>query len=171
MFRRAQSSRFWRSARSRVRRPPSPTRATRTTDPRSRARCPRVDARVVAFDDRLEIEVEPGHEATVLGYEDEPYVRVLEDGTVEVNRRSPTSYLNEDRFAEVEVPDAADADAAPEWEAVAAQGRYGWHDHRIHYMARDLPPQVTDESVETEVFDWAVPIAVDGDRGRIDRAR
>jgi hypothetical protein len=128
---------------------------------------PGVDARVLDFDDRLEIEVEQGVEATVLGYEDEPYVRVLADGTVEVNRRSPTAYLNEDRFANVDVPAAADAEASPEWDAVAAQGRYSWHDHRIHYMARDVPPQVADESVETKVFDWTVPIEVDGERQRI----
>jgi hypothetical protein len=128
---------------------------------------PGVDARVLNFDDQLEIDVEPGREALVLGYEGEPYVRVRDDGTVEVNRRAPTTYLNEDRFADVEVPDSADADAPPDWEAVAPQGRYAWHDHRIHYMARDLPPQVSDESVETKVFDWAVPIEVDGERQRI----
>jgi hypothetical protein len=128
---------------------------------------PGVEARVLDFDDRLELEVAPGREAVVLGYEDEPYVRVRADGTVEVNRRSPTSFLNEDRFAEVDVPDSADPEAPPEWEAVAAQGRYSWHDHRIHYMARDLPPQVTDESVETKVFDWEVPVEVDGEPQRI----
>jgi hypothetical protein len=129
---------------------------------------PAINARVLNFDDQLQIAVEPGHEAIVLGYEDEPYVRVGDDGTVEVNRRSPTTYLNEDRFAEVEVPDSADAEAPPQWEPVAAQGRYAWHDHRIHYMARDLPPQVSDESVETKVFDWMVPVEVDGELSAIE---
>jgi hypothetical protein len=125
---------------------------------------PGVDASVLNFDDTLELDVREGTEVTVLGYEDEPYLRFLADGTVLVNERSPAAYLNDDRYADVEVPGDADPDAAPRWQEAAAQGRYGWHDHRIHYMARNTPPQVDDESVETHVFDWRVPIVVGGQR-------
>jgi hypothetical protein len=131
------------------------------------ASVPGVQARVADFDDRLELDVEPGHELVVLGYEDEPYLRFRADGTVEVNRRSPATYLNEDRFAEVDVPAQANPEAEPEWEPVAPRDPYGWHDHRIHYMSRSLPPQVDDESVETKVFDWRVPVLVDGRRDTI----
>lgn len=121
-----------------------------------------VDARMLNFDDTIQVEVDPGHELIVEGYEDEPYVRYLEDGTLEVNLNSPAYYLNEDRFAEVETPASADADAEPEWERVGAQGVYSWHDHRVHYMAKDVPGQVTDESAETKIFDWDVPLELDG---------
>ena len=103
---------------------------------------PGVDAEVLSLDDRIEIRAEPGHEVVVLGYEDEPYLRFLADGTVQVNQRSPATYLNEDRFAEVELPAQADAEAPPEWSDVAAHDTYDWHDHRIHYMGEGTPPQV-----------------------------
>ncbi len=122
-----------------------------------------VSAQMLNFDDTLEVDVEPGHELVVDGYEDEPYVRYLEDGTVEVNRNSPAYYLNEDRFAAVETPESADAEAEPDWEQVGAQGTYSWHDHRVHYMAKDVPGQVTDESQETKIFDWTVPMELDGE--------
>ena len=41
-------------------------------------------------------------------------------------------------------------------------GRYAWHDHRIHWMAHTLPPQVKDEGKRTKVFDWKVPMEVGG---------
>ena len=123
---------------------------------------PGVDAEVLSLDDRIQIRAEPGREVVVLGYEEEPYLRFLGDGTVQVNQRSPATYLNEDRFAEVELPAQADAEAPPEWRDVAAHDTYDWHDHRIHYMGEGTPPQVSDESVESKVFDWEVPMLVDG---------
>jgi hypothetical protein len=126
-----------------------------------------VSARMLNYDDTLELEVEPGREALVLGYENEPYVRYLADGTVEVNQRAPTRYLNEDRYADVDVPAVADAKAKPDWQRVAAQGRYAWHDHRVHYMVESLPPTVTDESAETKIFDWQVPLVIGGERERL----
>lgn len=129
---------------------------------------PGVDARVLDFDDRLGLEVDPGREVVVLGYEDEPYLRFGAGGEVEVNTRSPARYLNEDRFANVELPRSARPGAPPSWEPVATHGRYGWHDHRIHWMSEgSLPPQVEDEGVETHVFDWRVPVVVDGERTAI----
>lgn len=128
---------------------------------------PGVEAQMLNHDDSIELDVEPGHEVVVEGYEDEPYVRFLADGTVEVNTRSPAAYLNEDRYADAEVPASADAEAAPEWQRVADQGRYAWHDHRVHYMATTVPGQVTDESKETKIFDWDLPVEVDGERSEL----
>jgi hypothetical protein len=129
---------------------------------------PGLDAKVVNLDDSIEVRAEPGHEVIALGYEDEPYVRFSADGTVEVNERSPAYYLNQDRFADVDVPEVADAKAPPRWVEVAQGGVYAWHDHRIHYMGQGTPPQVTDESVETPVFDWKLPFVVDGDPAQLD---
>ena len=129
---------------------------------------PGLGAEVVNYDDSIVLEVEPGHEVIVLGYEEEPYLRFSSDGTVEVNRSSPAAYLNDDRFAEVEVPEQADPEAKPSWEGISDDGRHTWHDHRIHWMAKSTPPQVEDESVRTEIFDWRLPVVVDGDREAIE---
>ena len=99
----------------------------------------------------------------VEGYRDEPYLRFLPDGTVQVNRRSPALYLNEDRFAQVQVPRSADPEGRPSWKRVAENGRYDWHDHRIHWMAKTQPEQVRkDESRRVKIFDWKLPVSVAG---------
>jgi hypothetical protein len=127
-----------------------------------------IDVEVLNFDDSLRLTNESGEEVVVTGYDDEPYVRIDPDGTVEVNVNSPAYYLNEDRFAEADVPSSADAKAAPEWEEVDTTGQFSWHDHRAHYMAEGTPPQVKDESVETKVFDYSIPIEVGGSPATID---
>jgi hypothetical protein len=90
--------------------------------------------RVVGGDAFLRLTLEPGVEASVPGYRGEPYLRFLADGRVEVNRRSPATYLNEDRGSGGVVPAEASADGPPRWEQVADGGDYAWHDHRIHWM-------------------------------------
>ncbi|HEV7773857.1 MAG TPA: hypothetical protein VGO48_11290 [Conexibacter sp.] len=49
---------------------------------------------------------------------------------------------------------------ATAWVTVDRTGRYQWHDPRINYRAQPVPPQVTDESKETKVKDWRVPLVV-----------
>jgi hypothetical protein len=122
-----------------------------------------LDAEVLNFDDRIELRNESGETVIVEGYRGEPYLRFEPDGTVLVNQRSPTTYLNEDRFADVEVPDTADPKAAPEWQTVARNGRYDWHDHRIHWMSSTPPERVRDdESRRVKVFDWRLPVTAGG---------
>jgi hypothetical protein len=121
-----------------------------------------VSVEVLNYDDSLELRNDSGETVVVEGYDGEPYLRILGDGTVQVNTRSPAHYLNGDRFAEAEVPPEADAKAPPEWETVDREGRYAWHDHRAHYMGQGTPEQVTDESERTEVFDYSIPAEVGG---------
>ena len=125
-------------------------------------------ATIQNFDDNVELVNRTGKDVLIKGYDGEPYVRIGADGTVEVNLNSPTYYLNEDRFADVEVPARADAKAEPEWKEVDDSGIYSWHDHRSHYMALGTPSQVKDESKETKVFDYTIPITVDGEPARMD---
>src|SRR6185295_14068239 len=94
------------------------------------------------------------------GYDGEPYIRILADGTVQENRHSPAYYLNGDRFAEVDVPPQANAKAPPQWQTEDKTGRFEWHDHRIHWMSKALPTEVKDKKKETKIFDWRVPIRV-----------
>lgn len=119
------------------------------------------------FDDNVEFVNRSGKTVVVEGYDGEPYVRIDGSGVVEVNLNSPAYYLNEDRYADVQVPDRADAEAEPDWKEVDDNGRFTWHDHRSHYMGLDIPPQVKDESKETKVFDYTIPIEVGGEPAKV----
>jgi hypothetical protein len=127
-----------------------------------------IDVQVVNYDDSLELENHSGKTVIVDGYRGEPYVRIAADGTVAVNHRSPSYYLNDDRYAEgVSVPANATPKATPDWQTVDRTGRFTWHDHRIHWMAHTVPPQVKDEGKRTKVFDWKVPLSVGGRPARL----
>jgi hypothetical protein len=122
---------------------------------------PGISVEVLNYDDRLLMVNRTGKTIGIRGYDGEPYARMRADGTVEVNRRSPTHYLNEERYGGTPVPSSASADAPPRWQTVGRNGRFEWHDHRIHWMSKDtVPPQVKDEDKRSKVFDWRVPIRV-----------
>jgi hypothetical protein len=123
--------------------------------------------RVLNYDDRLELRNGTGRAVEVRGYAGEPYARLLSDGTVEVNKRSPSYYLNVDRFGDGQVPADARNSATPRWEVIDKTGRFEWHDHRIHYMSKSLPNQVTDRKKRTKIFDWTIPVVVGGEPVRL----
>jgi hypothetical protein len=124
-----------------------------------------IQVHVLNYDDRLLMINRSGKTVAISGYDGEPYARLRSDGTVEVNRRSPTRYLNEERYGGTPVPQSADPKAAPQWQPVSRTGRFEWHDHRIHWMSKDtVPPQVKDQDKRTKVFDWRVPIRVGSQR-------
>jgi LPXTG-motif cell wall-anchored protein len=129
---------------------------------------PNVKFQVLNYDSYMQLLAKPGNEVVIYGYEGEPYARILKDGTVQVNERSPALYLNENRFAEVTPPPIADAKAPPRWKTFDTSGTFVWHDHRMHYMSPSLPAKVTDESKKTKIFDYEIPIRVDGKQGAID---
>jgi hypothetical protein len=111
---------------------------------------------IVGGDAFLSLDVDEGHEVVVEGYSGEPYLRVLEDGTVERNTNSPATYINDSRYgnnsllpAELEGIDPTTLD--PAWAAVGDGGHYVWHDHRTHYMGSGTPQS-----------EWEVPMTVDG---------
>lgn len=115
-----------------------------------------VRASVVGGDGFLLLEVEPGRTVAVPGYDaDEEYVRFLGDGRVQENRASVAYAINQSR----QVPDDSPAPGAePRWTTVATDGRWAWHDHRIHNMRSEIPPAArTDDGLA-----WDVPIVVDG---------
>jgi len=124
---------------------------------------PGLRAQVLDGDDRLLLVHRGPRTVVVEGYEDEPYARLRPGGLVEVNDRATATYLNEERDGNVPVPAVADADAPPRWRVVGRSGRFEFHDHRIHWMGGEAaPPAVRDEAVRTKVFDWRVPVRVEG---------
>jgi hypothetical protein len=126
-----------------------------------------IDVEVLNRDDRLLL-INSGQSTVLIeGYEGEPYARVEPDGTVSVNTDSKAFYLNEERDGKVAVPDGVDSKGEPRWEEVGRNGRFEWHDHRMHWMSEDDPEMVKDKDVRTKVYDWKVPIAVDGRDGAI----
>lgn len=129
---------------------------------------PGISFQVLNYDADMELVDQDGHEVLIYGYEGEPFARVLPDGTVQKNQRSPATFLNVDRYAEAPVPKSVDADAPPVWKTVDDSGTLRWHDHRMHYMSTGTPPQVKDEAKRTKVFDYEIPLRIDGRRGAID---
>ena len=118
-----------------------------------------IEMGVIGGDSFLELRVLAPVEVIVLGYNAEPYLRFDADGTVYENLRSPTRYLNEDRYGGREIPSDASADAEPEWERVDDDAHYAWHDHRAHWMNPGRP--VGSEPGDI-ILEAVVPVTVDG---------
>jgi hypothetical protein len=130
---------------------------------------PGATVRVVGGDSLLELSLPKGHTATVADYptsddaDPVPYLRFDADGTVRRNALAVATTANQARYGTSST--VPDPDAAPRWETVATDGRYAWHDHRIHWMSPKAPRAVADDGqVDLGGDDgtWSVPIQVDG---------
>lgn len=119
-------------------------------------------ARVVGLDGTVEITWTGTGTLIVAGYDDEPYLRFDTTG-VAVNTRSPAAYLNQDRYANAEVPASVDTAAEPDWQPVTTGHRYAWHDHRTHWMSPVPPPQAQQDPGRGHViYDrWEIPLTID----------
>lgn len=127
---------------------------------------PTISVATIGGDSFVQLTVQRGVEAIVLGYSDEPYLRFRSDGTVEENRRSPAVEQNRDRYGDVDAA-SGDPSAPPDWVAVASNGTYAWHDHRAHWMSPDPPPGFARGD---RIQDGVIPLVVDGVPVRINVA-
>ena len=118
---------------------------------------------ISAGDSFIVLKVQSGHTAEVHGYSDEPYLRVLADGTVEENRNSPAVLLNRTRLADVGNA-TLDPTLDPDWLAIGHDGEAAWHDHRIHWMANSTPPTIDSRGT---VQNWSVTIYIDNKRTEV----
>ncbi len=97
--------------------------------------------KIIEAGSRIELTNHTGHTVTVLGYQDEPYLRIGPDGVFE-NRRSPAVYINSVRNNPPPVPADADPTAPPKWQRTGGGNVARWHDHRAHWMGTQNPPIV-----------------------------
>jgi hypothetical protein len=119
---------------------------------------PQISLAVLGGDSFVELTVDAGTEAVVIGYRGEPYLLFRADGRVLENTLSPSTYLNAERYG-TDFPDFADADAEPEWREIGTAGRWSWHDHRAHLM-QPVPPFGTQPG--DRILESVVPLVVDG---------
>ena len=92
--------------------------------------------RIVDVGEHVEVRNETTTEVTVLGYDDEPYLRVGPDGVFR-NRHAPATYWNEQELQTRALPDGFDAEAPPDWERISGGRVVRWHDHRAHWMGAE----------------------------------
>jgi len=108
-----------------------------------------VRASVLDGDRKLELSVDRRTTVTVLGYLDEPMLRIGPGGVL-VNARSPTAWA--ERLA-VSPPGKVTL-AKPAWRRIADGPAFAWHDHRV---APRLAPGVRHAR-------WSIGIVADGRR-------
>ncbi len=139
--------------------PPGPTdyrSEVRSVEPETAS----IEVGIIGGDSFVEMRVEPGTDAMVIGYEGEDYLWFRADGAVLENQNSPATYLNADRYGNDGVPSNASADAEPSWKQVATDGQWAWHDHRAHWMASVRP---FGRSAGDQILEAVIPVVVDGD--------
>jgi deferrochelatase/peroxidase EfeB len=123
-----------------------------------------IHLRVIENGSRLELRNDTATDVVVAGYSGEPYARVGPAG-VFVNDNSPATYLNVDRYSTTPVPAGVDGKSAPIWRRVSTDPVWRWHDHRVHWMLKSLPPVVAaDPGSEHRISNWTVVLEQNGQR-------
>ncbi len=126
---------------------------------------PGLHARVVDLGTSIELRNDTRHDVIVLGYQNEPYLRIGPSG-VWRNQRSPAVFLNRTAIPTTSAPPGQyDAKASPRWQKISDVPVTIWHDHRSHWMGGADPPEVQRDPGRSHVVirDWKVPLR-DGDR-------
>jgi hypothetical protein len=129
---------------------------------------PGIRVRVVEVGSRIELTNDTGKTVIVIGYQDEPYLRVGPNGVYE-NRRSPAVYINRKRQGTTFIPGSANPDAEPEWHRISAGNVVRWHVHRIHWMGFEDPPAVQRNPDRTHVVNrqWTITMQMGQERIRV----
>jgi hypothetical protein len=101
---------------------------------------PDIAVRLLDLGRRVEVTNRGRTDVVVLGYDGEPYLRVGPLGVFE-NQRSPTLYQNRPTAegTEADVPESADAEAAPRWHKTSGGRSVRWRDHRTRWEGADPP--------------------------------
>ena len=126
-----------------------------------------VQVSVLGSDNQMRLANRSTVPVTVFGYQGDAVGRVLPDGTVQVNRASPSYWINQERMGGTAIPSDASVKAAPRWTTVNRTGVLMWHDHRMHWMGASPPSAVKDAAKRTRVLDYVIPIRVGSAAGSI----
>jgi hypothetical protein len=120
---------------------------------------PGVTARVVDRGNQIELTNHGAEEITVLGYQNEPYLRIGPGGVFE-NERSPSTFSNRSSAPPARIPSRYDAAARPEWRRISSRPVATFHDHRAHWSGGADPPAVRRDKGRRQVVmpNWQVPI-------------
>lgn len=127
-----------------------------------------IELRVLDYDERIELTNRSGKTVIVLGYEGEPYARIESTGPVQLNLHSPSLAPSNDRWGRTPPSGRQDAEAPPHWVRVADGGRWAWFDRRSHYRGPGRPAAVEDPARRLKLWDFAVPLRIDGQPARIE---
>ncbi len=127
----------------------------------------RTGVQATAGPDGEQIEVRVGGNArvVVLGYQEEPYLRIDRRGVFE-NAHSPAVALNRTRIPSG--PTTRPSGRGVHWVRVASSPVARWHDHRAHWMGGVTPTVVERAPHRTHLIEqWRIPVRVDGKREAI----
>jgi len=123
---------------------------------------PGLTVRVVEAGGKLELVNHSGRTVLVLGYDNEPYLRVG-PSSVDENERSPSTWSNRSVLPPKTRPPAGlDPSAPPQWRRISSAPVAIWHDHRSHWAGPGDPPAVRAARGRTQVVvpDWRVPLRI-----------
>lgn len=98
-----------------------------------------ITARVDPRGEWIEVTNTTAQNLTVLGYFREPYLVAGPQGVAQ-NDFSASLQLNQSLFADLSQTTAATL--PPSWRPISTGHTARWHDHRIHWMTADRPPNV-----------------------------
>lgn len=135
----------------------------RTTIDRISPTVPGLRVRPVNFGEMLELTYTGPGAVTVLGYDDEPYLRVGTGGVFR-NERSPATFLNRSTAPAASPPARYDPEAAPDWRRISTGRTARWHDHRSHWMSSEPPDAVKADPwlCQVVIDGWKVPLVHGG---------
>jgi hypothetical protein len=96
---------------------------------------------------------------TIIGEQQEPFVRITPDGAF-VNRRSPTLYAigNPNKNP----PRSVGADLKPSWSKVSDKPHYQYPERRAEWPHTGPPQDVLRIGRRTTLINWAIPATYDG---------
>ena len=107
----------------------------------------------------VEVTNATGNNLTIFGYAHEPYLRITPAGLAE-NVRSVSAQLNQSLFGDLSQIQLAQAPAV--WQSRSTSHTARWHDHRIHWMNAQRPPDVQAHPGRQQLIGrWTVHMQLD----------
>jgi hypothetical protein len=121
---------------------------------------PGVSAELSELGKRIRLENTGPTDVVVVGYQNEPYLRIGPSGVYE-NTKSPTLYRNRTVAGggAATVPDTADPSAPPEWHKVSSGHTASWGDDRTKHTGAE-PSAVRQDPGHAHVVvpQWSIPL-------------